>query len=63
MISAEKPWPCKHIRTLHCKVDPIYLFTEMKLRGIVQDFHIHVSDLYIPRGGLPILFQQNSLLI
>jgi hypothetical protein len=49
MISAEKAWPCKHIRTLHCKVDLIYVFPEMSLPRLVYDFHIHVyvSDLYI----------------
>ncbi len=61
MISAEKPWPCKHIRTLHCKLDPIYLFPEMSLPRLVHDFHIHVSvsNFYIPRIGLPLLLQQN----
>ncbi len=35
---------------LHCKQDPIYVFTKMKLRGLVPNFHIHlsVSNLYIP---------------
>jgi hypothetical protein len=34
---------------------------EMKLRGLVPNFHIHVSvsDLYIPTIGPPILLQQN----
>jgi hypothetical protein len=41
--------------------NPIYVFPEMKLRGLVPSFNIHVSvnDLYIPRIGLPILLQQN----
>jgi hypothetical protein len=41
------------------KEDPIYVFLEMKLRGLVPNFHIHVSvgDLYIPTIGLPILLQ------
>ncbi len=32
----------------HCKQDSIYVFPEMKLRGLVLDFYIHVSgrDLY-----------------
>ncbi len=32
----------------HCKEDPIYVFLEIKLRGFVPSFHIHVSmsDLY-----------------
>ena len=45
---------------LHCKEDPIYVFQEMKLRGLVPNFHIHVSvsNLYIPRIDPPILLQQ-----
>ncbi len=37
------------------------IFPEMKLRGIVPIFHIHVSvsDLYIPKIGPPILLQLN----
>jgi hypothetical protein len=33
----------------HCKEDPIYVFLEMKLRGLIPSFHIHVSvnGLYI----------------
>jgi hypothetical protein len=40
-----------------CKEDPIYVFPEMKLRGLFPTSHIHVSvsDKYIPRIGLPIL--------
>ena len=30
-------------RVLHCKKDPIYVFPEMKLRGLLPNFHIHVS--------------------
>ncbi len=45
----------------HCKEDPIYLFPEMKIRGLIPNFHIHVSvnDLFIPRIGPPIFLQQN----
>jgi hypothetical protein len=37
------------IRPLHCKEDSNYVFLEIKLRGLVPNFHIHtsVSDLYI----------------
>jgi hypothetical protein len=28
---------------MHCKQDPIYVFSEIKLRGLVLNFHIHVS--------------------
>ncbi len=40
--------------------DPIYVFTEMKLRDLVPNFHIHVtvSNLYIPTISPPILLQQ-----
>jgi hypothetical protein len=41
----------------HCKEDLIYVFPEMKLRGLVSNF---VSDLDIPRIGLPFWLQQNS---
>ncbi len=46
----------------HCKPDPIYEFPEMKQRGLIPNFHIHVtvSDLYIPTMAQPILLQQNS---
>jgi hypothetical protein len=46
---------------LHCKEDPIYAFPEMKLRGFVPNFRIHVSmsNLYIPMIGSPILLQEN----
>ncbi len=37
----------------HCKEDLIYVFPEMKLRGLVPNFHIHVTviDSYIPMIG------------
>jgi hypothetical protein len=43
----------------HCKEDPIYVFQEMKLRGLVPNFHIHVSvsDLCISTICPPILLQ------
>jgi hypothetical protein len=46
---------------LHCKQDLIDLFPEIKLCGLVPNFHIHVtvSDLYIPTIGPPIFLQQN----
>ena len=33
-----------------CIENPIYVFPEMKLLGLVSNFHIHayVNDLYIP---------------
>jgi hypothetical protein len=45
--------------TVHCNENPIYVLPEMKLRGHVPNFYIHVpvSDLYI--HGLPIWLQQN----
>jgi hypothetical protein len=44
----------------HCTENMIYLFLEMKLRGLVpnSDIHVSVSDLYIPRIGLPVWLQQ-----
>jgi hypothetical protein len=48
-------------RAVHCTQDRIYVFPEMKLRGLVPNFHIHVSvsDLYIPTIDPPILLQQS----
>jgi hypothetical protein len=41
--------------------NPIYLFPEMKLLGLVPNSYIHVpvSDLNIPRISLPIWLQQS----
>ncbi len=49
-----------HPPRTHCKEDPIYVFLEMKLRGLIPNFHIcvSVSDLYIITIGPPILLQQ-----
>ncbi len=46
---------------MHCKEDSDYVLPEIKLRGLVPNFHIHtsVSDIYIPRIGPPILLQPN----
>jgi hypothetical protein len=43
---------CMEDKRLHCKEDPIYVFLEIKLCGLVPNFHIHVSviDLYIPEA-------------
>jgi hypothetical protein len=45
---------------LHCTENLICVFPEMKLRGLVPNSYIHasVSNLYIPRIGLPIWLQQ-----
>ncbi len=39
------------------------IFPGKESRGVSPNFHIHVSvsDLYIPRIGLPILLQENML--
>ncbi len=41
--------------------NPIYVFSEEEFCGLGPNVHIHVSvsDLYIPRIGLPIFLQQN----
>jgi hypothetical protein len=41
---------------LHFTENQIYVFPEIKLCGLVPSSYIHisVSDLYIPRSGLPI---------
>jgi hypothetical protein len=41
----------------HCTKNPIYVFPEMKLRGLVPNSYVHVSVR--PRIGLPIWLQQN----
>jgi hypothetical protein len=43
-------------RVTHCIGNLIYVFPEMKLCGLVPNSYIHasVSDIYIPRIGLPI---------
>jgi hypothetical protein len=42
---------------VHCTENSKQIFAEMELRGLVPNFYIHVSvsDLYIPRIGLPIM--------
>ncbi len=49
-------------RNVYCIENPIYVFSEMKLRGLVSNSYIQksVSDLYmyIPRIDLPVLLQQ-----
>ncbi len=46
---------------VHCIKNPIYVFPEMKLRGLVPNSYIQesVSDLYIPRNSMPIWLKQN----
>jgi hypothetical protein len=41
----------------HCTKNPIYIFPEMKLRGLVPNsyIHVYVSDLNIPRIRLAYL--------
>jgi len=51
-----------HTHTIiHCKENSNDLFPEIKLRGLVPNFHIYtsVSDLYILRISLHILLQPN----
>ncbi len=41
--------------------NPIYVFQDMKLLGLVPNSYIYVSvsDLFVPSTGLPIWLQQN----
>jgi hypothetical protein len=54
---------------MHCTQNPIYVFPEMKLRGLVPNSYIHVSlsYLYIPslcsQIGRPILEIYKSLTV
>ena len=55
----EAAYPPLHVSaryTIHCTENPIYVFPEMKLGGLVPNSYIHLSvkDLYITRIGLPI---------
>jgi hypothetical protein len=45
----------------HCTENLNQIVPEIKLRGLVPNFYIHVSvrNFYIPRICLPILMQQN----
>jgi hypothetical protein len=45
----------------HCNENPIQVFSEKELCGLIPSLHIHVSvsDLYIPRIGPHIFLQQN----
>jgi hypothetical protein len=40
----------------HCTENPIYIFPEMEHRGLIPNSYIHVSvsNLYVPKVGLPI---------
>ncbi len=50
-----------HLYTIHCTENPNCVFSEMKLRDVVPNSYtdVSVSDLYIPRIGMPIWLQQN----
>jgi hypothetical protein len=50
-----------HVSVTHCKENWIYVFPEKELRGLIPNFHIHVSvsDLYFPAVGPPVFLQQN----
>jgi hypothetical protein len=49
------------ISTTHCTENPMCVFPELKLRGLIPNSNIHISmgDLYIPIVGLLILLQPN----
>ncbi len=46
----------------HCEENPIYVFPEKKLRGLIPNFYIHlsVSDLYTPLSFHLFPFRQVS---
>jgi hypothetical protein len=41
-----------HEVRVHCNQDPIYIFPEMKLSGLVLNFHIHISVINLLLSGL-----------
>jgi hypothetical protein len=49
------------MRCMYCNENPIYVFPEKELRGLIRNFNIRVSvsDLYIPKIGPHIFLQQN----
>ncbi len=51
----------KHAKILHCTENPIYVFPEMKLWGLVPNSYIHVSvSIYIySQDRSAIWLQQN----
>jgi hypothetical protein len=59
--------PFKEVSSLqrHGTKNSKQIFPEMKLHGLVPNFHIHVSlsDLYIPMIGPPILLQKRGLIV
>jgi hypothetical protein len=62
------PYPTYFFQLLafkpHCKGDPIYVFQETKLRGLVPNStfkYIYVSDLYLPMIGPPILHDPGNI--
>jgi hypothetical protein len=42
---------------LYTKENSIYVFPDKKLRGLIPNFHIHISVSNL--DGLPIFLQQN----
>ncbi len=44
---------------MHCNENPIYLYPEIKLHGLIPNSYINisVSDLYTSRIGLPVWLQ------
>jgi hypothetical protein len=50
---------------IDCKQDPIYVFPDMKLRGLVPNFHIHVPRFVLlfccSKKGGPIVGIYKSL--
>jgi hypothetical protein len=45
--------------TIHCNVNPFYVFIFWELRGLSPPIHMSVNDFYIPRIGPHIFLQQN----
>jgi hypothetical protein len=53
----------RYAQQTHCTENSKKIFPEMKLRGLVPNFYIHVSvsNLYIPTKGGPIAGINESL--
>ncbi len=51
----ESKWHLWRKNIVQCTENSKYIFPEMKLRGLVPNFYVHVSvsDIYIPMIGTP----------
>jgi hypothetical protein len=65
VLSRISPHRIRMLKNIHGKEDTIYVFPEIKLRGLSPNFHIlvSVSDLYIPTISYPMFYSKIGGLI